>query len=302
MDRRFLRTGRPLLPGRARRRAGAVLACCAVLVAVLGVLFAHQATAGWFDRAVDSPVIAWTGGHRGLAAGIAYAGTLIPAGLVTAAIVAGCLVTGRLNGALLAAAAGPAAIGLVEGVLKPLVHRTYQGSLVYPSGHTAAVSALAAALTVLLLIPPQPAPPQPAPPPSPRALRARQALRALRVLVPSAACVLACLVAVAVTGLRWHYFTDTVAGAAVGTGTVTALALILDLPSVRRLLGAAGPVSSAFSRPVCPKAEETSNIGRRHSSASRIRSQARLTGLRRRVGAIAGGRVAGAGRSASPGA
>jgi membrane-associated phospholipid phosphatase len=36
-------------------------------------------------------------------------------------------------------------------------------------------------------------------------------------------------VATAVIGLRWHYFTDTVAGAAVGVGTVCALALILDL-------------------------------------------------------------------------
>ena len=42
------------------------------------------------------------------------------------------------------------------------------------------------------------------------------------------------LVAVGVIGLRWHYFTDTVAGAAVGIGTVCALALVLDLPTRRR--------------------------------------------------------------------
>jgi hypothetical protein len=34
-----------------------------------------------------------------------------------------------------------------------------------------------------------------------------------------------------VIGLRWHYFTDCVAGAAVGAGTVLALALLLDLAS-----------------------------------------------------------------------
>lgn len=203
-----------------------MLAGCAVLVAVLGVLFAHQATAGWFDRAVDSPVIAWTGGHRGLALGIAYSGTLIPAGLVTAAIAAGCLLAGRLTGAVLAVAAVPAAVGLVEGLLKPLIHRTYRGDLVYPSGHTTAVFALATVLTVLLLIPPD-------------RQRAPRAPRALRILIPAAAAALACLVAVAVTGLRWHYFTDTAAGAAVGIGTVLALALILDLPAVGRLLGAA---------------------------------------------------------------
>ncbi|MBO0789024.1 MAG: phosphatase PAP2 family protein, partial [Actinobacteria bacterium] len=247
-----------------------------------------QATAGWFDRTVDSPIIAWAAGHRGLALGIAYAGTLIPAGLVTAAIVAGCLLARRPGGAVLAVAAVPAAVGLVEGLLKPLIHRTYLGALVYPSGHTTAVFALATVLTVLLM------------PPAGR--RGPRALRALRVLIPAAAAVLACLVAVAVTGLRWHYFTDTVAGAAVGIGTVLALALILDLPAVRRLLGAAGgrPAIYGLSWSACPKGEETSNIGRRYSSAARIRCQAGLTGLRRRVGAIAGGRVAGAGRSDSP--
>jgi membrane-associated phospholipid phosphatase len=36
------------------------------------------------------------------------------------------------------------------------------------------------------------------------------------------------IVVVAVIALQWHYFTDIVAGAAVGVGTVCALALILD--------------------------------------------------------------------------
>lgn len=36
-------------------------------------------------------------------------------------------------------------------------------------------------------------------------------------------------VAVGVIGLRWHYFTDCVAGAALGAGTVLTLALLIDL-------------------------------------------------------------------------
>ncbi len=223
MDGRQLPPGRPLLAAPARPWAGALLACCVALVAVPGVLFAHQARADWFDHAVDSPVIAWFGGHPGLAVWLAFPGTLIPAGLVSAAVVAACLLTGRLNGALLAAAAVPAAVELTERLLKPLIHRTYLGSLSYPSGHSTAVFALAATLTVLLRSPPQPG-------------RAR----ALRVLIPAAACVLGGIVAVAVIGLRWHYFTDTVAGAAVGIGTVSALALILDLPAARRWLARAG--------------------------------------------------------------
>lgn len=39
------------------------------------------------------------------------------------------------------------------------------------------------------------------------------------------------VVAAGVIGLRWHYFTDTVACAAVGIGTVCGLTLLLDLPT-----------------------------------------------------------------------
>jgi membrane-associated phospholipid phosphatase len=217
-----LRLGRPLLAPRVRPWAGLVLACCVILVAALGLLFAHQTRADWLDHAIDSPVIAWFAGHQGLVVWLAAPGSTKPAGVLCAAVVVACLLTGRLNGALLAAAASLVAIGLVEGLLKPLIHRTYLGSLVYPSGHTTAVFTLAATVTVLLLIPPRPA-----------------KAGALGVLIPVAAFVLGVVVAIALIGLRWHYFTDTVAGAAVGIGTVCGLALILDLPAVRRWLARA---------------------------------------------------------------
>jgi membrane-associated phospholipid phosphatase len=216
-------SGRPLLAPNARRWAGALLACCAILVAVLGALFARQARADGLDHAIDAPVITWLGGHGGLLLWLAAPGSLIPAAVLSVVIVGACLLTGRLNGAVLAAAAVPVAVGLDEALLKPLVHRTYLGNVVYPSGHTTAVFALAATVTVLLLVPPQPA-----------------KAAGLRVLIPVAACVLGVVVAVAVIGLRWHYFTDTVAGAAVAVGTVCGLALLLDLPAPRRWLARAG--------------------------------------------------------------
>jgi membrane-associated phospholipid phosphatase len=196
-----------------------LLACCVLLVAVLGVLVADQASADGLDHAVDAPIITGLGSHHGLLAWLAVPGSLIPAVGLSVVILAGCLLAGRLNGAVLAAAAVPAATGLDEGLLKPLVGRTYLGALSYPSGHTTAVFALAATVTVLLLVPPHPA-----------------GGRRLRVLIPAAGFLLGVVVAAAVIGLRWHYFTDTVAGAAVGTGTVCVLALVLDLPAVRRLL------------------------------------------------------------------
>ena len=224
-------SGRPLLAPGARPWAGALLVCCAAFVAVLGVLFAHQTRADGFDHAIDSPVITWLGGHGGLLLWLAAPGSLIPAVVLSAVIVGACLLTGRLNGAVLAAAAVPVSVGLDEALLKPLVHRTYLGSLVYPSGHTTAVFALAATVTVLLLVPPQPA-----------------KAAALRVLIPVAACGLGVVVAVAVIGLQCHYFTDTLAGAAVAIGTVCGLALLLDLPVPRRWFARAGRRPTAQER------------------------------------------------------
>ena len=244
MDGIRLRLGRPLLAAPVRRWAGTLLACCAILVAVLGVLFAHQDQADWLDRAVDTPIITWFSGHPDLAVRLASPGSLIPAAVLSAAIVIACLLTGRLNGAVLAALAVPVAVGLDESLLKPLFHRTYLGNLVYPSGHTTAMFAVAATVTVLLLVPPQPA-----------------KAKVLRIAIPAAACALGCVVAVAVIGLRWHYFTDTVAGAAVGIGAVCGLALILDLPIVRSWLARA-------SRQPPAAQERRSQAARGHAGAS----------------------------------
>jgi membrane-associated phospholipid phosphatase len=212
-----MRPGRPLLAASARPRAGILLAACAVFVAVLGTVFAGQSTADAFDRAVDAPVITLFGGHRGLALWLAFPGTTIPAVVLSVVIAVACLLTGRIRGAVLAIAAVPVAVGLCEVLIKPLVHRTYIGQVVYPSGHTATIFALAATITVLLLASPRPV-----------------VARPLRVLILAVAYLAAVAVVVGVIAVRFHYFTDTVAGAAVGTGTVCGLALVLDLiPAVR---------------------------------------------------------------------
>src|SRR6185437_13329789 len=121
---------------------------------------------------------------------LVYPGSPLPAGVLSAVIAVSCLLVGRLNAAVLAAIAVPAAEGLTDGLLKPLVDRLYYGNVVYPSGHTTAIFTLAATLTVLLLLSPSPADRHPA--------------RAVPVV---AACGLGLLVAMALIGLRWHYFT-----------------------------------------------------------------------------------------------
>jgi membrane-associated phospholipid phosphatase len=208
-----------LLTAPTRRWAAVLLVCSVIVVAVLGVLFAHQGSADGFDRAVDAPFISAFSGHRNLLLWLAYPGSQIPAALMSLALAAGCLLAGRLNGAVLAAAAVPVSVGLDEGLLKPLFDRTYLGSLTYPSGHTTAMVALASVATVLLLLPPRPA-----------------TAPVLRVLVPAVLWVLTAVVVVAVLALQWHYFTDTAGGAAVAVATICGLALLLDLPAVRSVL------------------------------------------------------------------
>ena len=91
------RSGLPLLAASARPRAGVLLAGCAVLVAVLGAVFARQNMADRFDHAVDAPVITWFAGHHGLALWLAFPGTTKPAVALSVVIAAACLLTGRLR-------------------------------------------------------------------------------------------------------------------------------------------------------------------------------------------------------------
>ena len=160
--------------------------------------------------------------HDDLLPWLALPGELIPVAALTVIIAVTCLVTGRVNGAALAAVAVPVAGGLTEHVLKPLVGGTALGFPAYPSGHATGMFALAAVLAVLMLNRPG------------RALTPVQ-----RLIVPTAVA-LACVVSTAMIGLGAHYFTDAIAGAAIGVGTVAATALVLDLPGPRRWLAATG--------------------------------------------------------------
>jgi undecaprenyl-diphosphatase len=219
-----VRDDRPLLAAAVRPRAVTLLACCATIVVALGALFAHQTSPDGLDHAIDAPFITWFAGHRGLGLWLVAPGSLVPAAVLTVGIAVWCLLGRRLNGAVLAAVALPVAEGLNDGLLKPVIQRTYLGALTYPSGHTTAVFALVATITVLLLGAPRPGP-----------------AGAWRVAVPAVACVLALVVVIALIGVQFHYFTDCVGGAALGTGTVCGLVLILDRPVFRRWLTSPGP-------------------------------------------------------------
>jgi undecaprenyl-diphosphatase len=194
-----------------RPAAAVVLTMCAAVTALLGALVAGQARAGPADSWVDARIRSGLGGQwRGLE-DLAGIGDVLPVAVMTSVLVLACLVTRRWRGAVLAAVAVPAAAGVAELVLKPLVGRTFMGALSFPSGTEARVFAVAAVFAVLMA--------DPVRPPIPAAVRLALAVAVLLAAVA---------VAVALVGLDQHYFTDTVGGAAVGTAVALATALVLD--------------------------------------------------------------------------
>jgi membrane-associated phospholipid phosphatase len=181
------------------------------VTALLGITLAGQRHAGWLDTAVDTPVKSALKRLPALLNVLADAGSLIPVTLMTLALVLACAATRRWPGAVVAAVATPVAVVLTEFVLKPMVGRTMGGVLSLPSGHATSSFALAGTCAVLLLDPP-----------------GHQLSGAVRLVLASLALLAATAVAIGMVARGAHYFTDVVAGAAVGTGMVLACALVLD--------------------------------------------------------------------------
>jgi undecaprenyl-diphosphatase len=182
------------------------------VLATLGVLLREQARPDGLDSVVDTATVESFSGHQGVLPWLALPGSTIPLIVVSAATAVGCLIAGRPNGVVLAVTAVPVTAFLDDIVLKHLVDRTHLGQLSFPSGHTASAMTLATVLGVLLHDPAR-----------------RKAARVAGAALVIVACAVTALVAVGVIGLRWHYFTDTVGGIALGTGTVLTLAFLIDL-------------------------------------------------------------------------
>jgi undecaprenyl-diphosphatase len=183
-----------------------------IVIATLGLLLGGQAQPDGLDSVVDTAMVASFSGHQGVLPWLALPGSTIPLIAVSVAIAVGCLIARRPNGVVLAVTAVPVTAFLDDTVLKHLIDRTHLGQLSFPSGHAASAMTLATVLGVLLHDPAR-----------------RTATRAARAALVAVACTVTALVAVGVICLRWHYFTDTVGGVALGTGTVLTLAFLIDL-------------------------------------------------------------------------
>ena len=198
-----------LLSAAARPAAVATVVACLLVIAVQAVWIRHGMETGWLDTTADAKVQAALGGHPLLLAVLIWPGEPVPAIAMAAALVLACALLRRYRQAALAAVSVPAAVALTELALKPVIGRTSWGAP-FPSGHVAAVAALVTVVTVLL------------------ARTAAGVAPVLGAALGFTALLVTAAAAVGVVGARFHHFSDTVGGTAVGVGTVLVTALVLD--------------------------------------------------------------------------
>ncbi|MFE7775163.1 phosphatase PAP2 family protein [Streptomyces sp. NPDC057445] len=145
-------TGRPapaVLPPLLRGWLGLIAALAALVVVVLGVLYAGHSEPGgvdvWIQPVVDGVRSPW----RNIALATDFWGEPAGAAALVVAALTGCLLLRHPRAAVLVVAGAGMAVGTTT-LLKPLVGRTIHGGyLSYPSGHTAFFTALALVVALL---------------------------------------------------------------------------------------------------------------------------------------------------------
>lgn len=200
----------PALPSPLRRPIGAVAVLAALVVAVLAVLYSGDAAPGRVDQWIQSAVQDWLPPAVTVALLIDFVGEPLGAAVLLTLLAAACLVLGRRRLAVVAVA-GLGSAGVVTTVLKPAVGRTINGDyLAYPSGHTAAATALALVLALLAV----------------DLLRTGRLVSVLLVLASAGAAGAA--MAWSQVALGAHYPTDTVGGFCSALAAVSATAWLVD--------------------------------------------------------------------------
>lgn len=220
--------GRPLLSAPMRWPAGVLLAACVIVVATLGGLTAHQTQADWLDARIDAAITTRLASHTQVVDFVVGLGNTRTSTVICVVLVLSCLALRRPRGAVLFTVAVPVAIVTTEYLLKPLFGRKLGFGLSFPSGHESVVSTMAFGAILVLTGPARPALPA--------------ALRWLLAAVAAAAIV---ALAPALVAIDYHYFTDTIGGAAIGLGTVLATALSLDAVMARLARTRAGDAGPA---------------------------------------------------------
>ncbi|MER5429475.1 phosphatase PAP2 family protein [Streptomyces sp. NPDC002588] len=229
-------TGRParaVLPPVLRVWLGLTAALAALVVVVLGVLYAGDSRPGMVDARIGADVDGVGPPWRDVALALDFLGEPVGSVTLVVAVVTGCLLLRSPRAAVLVVAGVGMTVGTAT-LLKSLVGRTIHGdgNLSYPSGHTAFLTALA--LMVAL----------------PATGRLGLGRTAGTSLVLAAALVAGAAMGWAQVALGAHYPTDVLGGWCTALAVIPATAWLIDRTADR-----------AADRP----ADRTADAGRRES-------------------------------------
>ncbi|MGW7518686.1 phosphatase PAP2 family protein [Streptomyces sp. NPDC054796] len=215
-------TDTPVLPPPLRAWLGLIAALAALVVVVLGVLYAGHSEPGTADTWVAPEVGGVGPPWRDVALATDFLGEPVGAAALAVAAVAGCLLLRCPRAAVLVVVGATLTVG-VATLLKPVVGRTiHDGHLSYPSGHTAFVTALA--LVVALLA----------------TNRLGLGRTGGTLLVLAAALVVGAAMGWAQVGLGAHYPTDVLGGWCTALAVIPATAWLVDEVADRLFDGVAG--------------------------------------------------------------
>ncbi|PJN40141.1 hypothetical protein CG747_13780 [Streptomyces sp. CB02959] len=138
-----------VLPSSLRGRLGLIAALAALVVVVLGVLYADDHKAGMVDGRIRAAVDGVGPPWRYVALAMDFLGEPAGSATLVVAAVAGCLLLRRPRAAVFVVAGAGMSVGTAT-LIKPLVGRTIHGdNLSYPSGHTAFFTALSLVVALL---------------------------------------------------------------------------------------------------------------------------------------------------------
>jgi undecaprenyl-diphosphatase len=143
------RSAPAVLPLSLRGWLGPIAALAALVVVALGALYADGSKPGVVDARISAAVHGVRPPWRYVALTLDFLGEPVGAATLVVAAVTGCLLLRRPRAAVLVVAGVGMAVGTAT-LLKSLVGRTiHDGSLSYPSGHTAFLTALALVVALL---------------------------------------------------------------------------------------------------------------------------------------------------------
>ncbi|MEJ3652875.1 phosphatase PAP2 family protein [Actinomycetes bacterium KLBMP 9759] len=198
----------PAVPKPMRATLLALIGLAAVVFTVLAVRYAGDSEASRFDERAEDVVDAATNDRSRLSRLIISLNPMHMIVLIAIFVVV-CLALRRWRLAVVALL-GPGLTGIGTTLLKPLIGRTLEGGFAYPSGHTAAATALGI-VTALIVV----------------SLWLPDRFAGVLVVMGFAG-IAGAAMAVALVTNNFHYPTDTIGGFCIAIVVVLGVALLVD--------------------------------------------------------------------------